>query len=346
MKNKNIFKINTIYFIALVLVAVIFMLGYMGILQNEILTSFLIQIIVMFAIPLLMYSLLTKRNIKDTFKDVGIKKVSSKIILISIALGFVLYFINTFVADAFAGIIALFGYESLPTASSSTNVTYGFLLKELILSCVLPGFCEEFLHRGIMLHANKKHANTKYCLIISSILFGLTHLNIRQFFYATILGFLMGYVTLVADSIIPSIIIHFMNNFLSNYFFYGSQLGWPLAKFVNFVTNLFMSNILVFIAMSTLCILLLLTLYKYLTKQILKERAQNDIRTIVKALQMDKLTLIQAQIKFNHVNTLLKDKAIRENTKRQSTFLDKSLLISSIVLGAFITISSFIWGVI
>lgn len=345
MKNKNVFKINAIYFTAIVLVAVIFLFGYSGFLKNDILTSFLIQIVVMFAIPMLMYSLLMKKSVKETMKDAGLKKISAKMIGISIILGIVLYFVNSFVADAFSSILALFGYENI---SSGSNVTlnYGFLLKEFILSCILPGFCEEFLHRGIMLHANKKFANTKFCLIISSILFGLTHLNIRQFFYAAILGFLMGYVTLVADSIIPSIIIHFMNNFLSTYFYYGTYLDWPLAKFVNYVTNIFLSDVFIFITITTVSVILLLMLYHYLTKVMLKERAKNEIQAIVKALQMEKMTLIQAQIKFNHVNTLLKDKRISEMKKPTSSFLEKTLLISSIVLGSILTISSFIWGVI
>ena len=345
MKNNNIFKINAIYFTAICLVAVIFLCGYSGWLKNDILTSFLIQIVVMFAIPLLMYSLLMKKSVKETLKDAGLKKINAKMIGISIILGFVLYFINSFVADAFASIIALFGYESISSASTTT-FNYGMLIKEFILSCILPGFCEEFLHRGIMLHANKKFANTKFCLIISSILFGLTHLNIRQFFYATILGFLMGYVTLVADSIIPSIIIHFMNNFLSTYFYYGTHLNWPLAKFVSFVTNIFYSNVFIFISTSTVAVILLFMLYQYLTKLMLKERAKNEIKTIVQALNMEKLSLDEAQSRFNQVNILLKQKHINENNKTPSTFLEKTLLISSIVLGSIITISSFIWGVI
>jgi len=260
MKNKNIFKINIIYFVAISLVATVFLFGHLGILKNDILSSVLIQIVVMCAIPLLMYSLLMKRNIKDSLKDIGFKSITSKMVAISILLGFVLYFVNTFVADAFASIIALFGYETLPT-SGTTTLNYSLLFKELILSCFLPGICEEILHRGIMLHAGKQHANTRYCLIISSLLFGLTHLNIRQFFYASILGFLMGYVSLASDSIIPSIIIHFMNNFLSNYFYYGTKLGWPLARFVNFVSNIFMSNVFIFIITSSLGVILLLMVY-------------------------------------------------------------------------------------
>ena len=344
MKNKNIFKINIIYFVALTLVALVFVLGYTGILKNDILTSFLIQIVVMFAIPLFMYSLLMKKNIKQTFKDCGLKKVSLNIVLISIILGIVLYFINSFVADVFASIITLFGYESI--GSSTTTLNYSTLLKELILSCILPGFCEEFLHRGILLHANKKHQNTKFCLIISSILFGLTHLNIRQFFYPSILGFLMGYVTLAADSIIPSIIIHFMNNFLSNYFFYGAHFKWPLASFVNYVTNIFMSNFIVFVIVSSISVILLVTVYYYLVKQIMKERAKTEIKAIIEALRMERMSLTEAQVQFNQINNLMKNRKINNIKTNKTSFASNIFLISSIILGCLVTISSFIWGVI
>jgi membrane protease YdiL (CAAX protease family) len=70
-------------------------------------------------------------------------------------LGFVLYLLNTFVADIFASIISLFGYEKISSPSTVT-LDHAFLLKELILTCILPGVCEEFLHRGIMLFAGKK----------------------------------------------------------------------------------------------------------------------------------------------------------------------------------------------
>ena len=345
MKNKNFFKLNIIYFTAITLVATLFLLGYIGVIKNEILSSVLIQVVVMLAIPMLMYCLLLKRKPKETLKDCGIKKISAKMVAISILLGVVLYFINSFVADAFYSIISMFGYKSL-SSGTTVKLTYGKLFKELILSCVLPGVCEEFLHRGLMLHANKKYANTKFCLITSSILFGLMHLNIRQFFYAAILGLLIGYVSLVADSIIPAIIIHFMNNFLSNYFFYGTQLNWPLAKFVNYVTNIFMENAFIFVGSSVTAIFLLLMLYNYLTRIILKERANNDIKAIMKALEMQKLSLIEAQIQINQINQLLKDKHTQEITQKQTGFSDKIFLISSFILGALITISSFIWGVI
>jgi len=346
MKNKNVFKINLIYFVALVLVATIFLLGYTGVLRNDILTSFLIQVVVMFGIPLLLYSLLIKKHPKDTLADCGFRKISTRMIFLAILLGVVLYFINSFVADAFYSIISLFGYEQLPTSSTTTQtLNYQFLLKEFILSCILPGFCEEFLHRGVMLCANKKYSNTKTCLIISSLLFGLTHLNIRQFFYASILGLLMGLVTLASNSIFPAMIIHFMNNFLSNYFFYGNRLNWPFVKYIEFVESLFMKNIFVYILSSVIAVALLVMLYLYLLRLVLKERAQNEVRIVVKELQMEKLSLIQAQIRFNEINTLIKQPVLQKQ-KTKHSLLENLFLIASFVLGILITISSFIWGVI
>ena len=328
------------------LVATIFLLGYLGILKNDILTSFLIQIVVMFAIPLLLYSLLNKKKPKDTFEDCGFRKISIKMVAIAVILGIILYFINSFVADAFYSIISLFGYETLPSSTaSSQTLNYQFLFKEFILSCILPGFCEEFLHRGIMLHANKKHSNPKTCLIISSILFGLTHLNIRQFFYATILGVLMGIVSLASNSIFPAMIIHFMNNLLSNYFYYGTYLDWPLAKFVAFVENLFMNNAFVYIIFSVVSVVLLLMLYLYLVRQLLRERARAEVNVVVKELQMEKLSLIQAQIRFNEINEMI-SKPTMQKQKTEHSLLDNMFLIASFNLGILITISSFIWGII
>ena len=347
MKNKNIFKINLIYFVAICLVAIVFVLGYLGVLQNDIITSFLIQIVVMFAVPLFMYSLLMKKSLKETFQDCGFKPISKKILLISFILGIVLYIINSFVADAFYGILTLFGYENLPSGITSTTFNYSTLIREFILSCVLPGFCEEFLHRGIMLHANKKYNSPKFCLIISSILFGLAHLNIKQFFYAAILGSLMGIVALASNSIFPAMIIHFMNNFLSNYFFYGSQLDWPLVKFTNFVSSIFMGNVIIYIIYSIVGVMSLLALFSYLVKLMVKERAKQEVKTIVKELEMEKLTIIEAQSKFDEINQFLERKTTEnKKIKQRFNFNENIFLISSIVLSALVTISSFIWGVI
>lgn len=350
MKNKNFFKISMIYFIAMICVAVIFVLGYLGVLQNDILSSFLIQIVVMFAIPMLMYTLLVSKNFKKTFTDAGFNKISGTMIGISVLLGFVLYFINSFVADVFASLISLFGYESIGTTTTVT-LDYAYLLKDFVLSAVLPGFCEEFLHRGILLHAGKKSGNPRYVLIISSILFGLMHLNINQFFYTAILGLLMGYVALISNSIFPSMIIHFMNNFLSSYFVYGYYLNWPFAVAVNNLRAFLMSNVFVFIITCSILVILLVIAYIYLTRWLIKERARRDVKKIIEYLELNSLPINEAQEKINQANILIQQSKMM-NLKTnvpggtKFSFTDNIFVISSFVLGGLITICSFIWGVI
>ena len=347
MKSKNFFKINLIYFIAMSLVAIVFVLGSLGFVQSDVLSSFLIQIVVMFAVPMLMYSLLVSKSGKQTLNDFGVKKIGGRMTLISIGLGVVLYLLNSFVADVFASIISLLGYENL-TSTSTVEFNYGLLLKEFALSAVLPGICEEFLHRGLMLHAGKKHGNTRFCLFASSLLFGLMHLNVNQFFYASILGFLMGYVSLMADSIVPCMIIHFMNNALSTYFFYGYQLHWNFAMLFAEIEALIYSNFLTFVLVTTISVLLLITLYRYLCRLMYKEKIKGDIIKIIKYLELNDLPIEEAQEKINEVNVLLEKAGhfSAEESKKKFSLLDKSFLISSIVLGGLITISSFIWGLI
>ena len=71
---------------------------------------------------------------------------------------------------------------------------------ELLLVAILPAFCEEFIHRGVLLQGIK-HAGFKKAIVISSLMFGLIHFNIQQFFYAFIIGLILGFVSVVAKNI-------------------------------------------------------------------------------------------------------------------------------------------------
>lgn len=345
MKN-NYTKISFIYFTSMCLVGVVFLLGYLGVLKNEVLSSVLIQIIVMFAIPLILYTLLVSKNLKKTFVDCGFKKISGKILIISIILGICLYIINSYISTAFASIISMFGYETLPLNStgSTQTITYGLLFKEFLLSAVLPGICEEFLHRGIMLSAGKKYANPKFCLFISSLLFGLMHLNINQFFYAAIMGVLMGIVCLVSESIYPTIIIHFMNNFLSNYFYYGSKLNLPFANLVLNIEQFLFSNFVGLMIVVPMIIMLLIFTYIKLVDMIRKEQVRLKVKKLFSALKQTDLPVEQMQIKINEINNILSNKQQTSNIKLN--FSNKVFVICSVVFGSLITISTFIWGII
>lgn len=349
MKNKKIFTINLIYYICILAVSIIFILGYMEILDNSYLTTFLIQGIVMLAIPIILYSLFITKNAKQTFSDFGFKKISIKILIISIGLGFVLFFVNNYVADIFYAILTILGYDnSINISLNVNNVGLEFLLTALI-----PGFCEEVLHRGMYMRGSQKQGYARYGLLFSSLLFGLMHLSIQQFFYATALGGLMGIVVIVSDSIYPAMIIHFMNNALSTYFVYGYQRNWPLADLKYSIEEfIFSQNIILCIMMLSTIIFVLLWIYKYLVSQIAKNKQKQIATNLAKDLKLDQVDYSEVQQKLNEIETVLEQsspKSCMNITNENTTalnFVDKVFLYSSIVLGALITFCSFIWGIL
>ena len=330
-------------------VAVIFVLGYFNIITDAYLSTFLIQGIVMFALPIILYSLFISKNAKQTFADFGFKKITFKVFLITIGLGFVLFFINNYVADIFYTVLTFLGYDNSINISLSVNTKIGL---EFVLTAIIPGICEEVLHRGMFMRGCKKQGFTRYGLLFSSLLFGLIHLNIQQFFYAMVLGGLMGIVVIVADSIYPAMIIHFMNNALSIYFGYGVKYNWPLANFKASVENAIFSTGFIF-SIIAICgvIFLLLYLYRKLVTLIVKEKQKGIAIQLAKDLNMENMEYVDVQNKFNELDTILQQTSSQSplqliNDEKKLALLDKIFLYSSIILGALITICSFIWGIL
>jgi uncharacterized protein len=74
---------------------------------------------------------------------------------------------------------------------------------------------EELLFRGIVLHGLLKRYSPVRSIIISSMLFGIVHLNPWQFIPAFILGILSGWVYSRTGKLTLSILIHMVNNLMA-----------------------------------------------------------------------------------------------------------------------------------
>jgi membrane protease YdiL (CAAX protease family) len=204
--------------------------------------SILSQIIIMFAVPYFIYKMYdNKRRIKAekesneivvqmkktdaAFADFGFRKISGKFILMAFALGILLYIVNIFVGGIFYLLLDEFGYRF--SSSEETFSGWWGLLISLALVCVLPGFCEEFSHRGLLLSGFQSKFSNYRAVMSVCILFGLMHLNIEQVFYATILGWFICVAVLASRSVWVGVIIHFTNNAISTYFGYADELHLP-----------------------------------------------------------------------------------------------------------------------
>ncbi len=83
----------------------------------------------------------------------------------------------------------------------------------LLLIVLIGPFFEEIIFRNIILKGLKNRYNTAVAMIISSLLFGIFHLNFQQFVTATLLGFVCGAIYLFTKSVRYTIIFHMLYNF-------------------------------------------------------------------------------------------------------------------------------------
>lgn len=84
----------------------------------------------------------------------------------------------------------------------------------LVQLVVIAPLFEEFWFRGIVLQSLRPYGNG-FAIFVSGLLFGLTHANFSQFFYASVLGICLGYIAVSTRSIITTTIMHAMFNGMS-----------------------------------------------------------------------------------------------------------------------------------
>ena len=114
---------------------------------------------------------------------------------------------------------------------------------------VLPAIFEELLFRKVMLSGAKKYG-TVFGILFTSVMFGLIHMNVPQAVNAILIGILFAYLAIKTGSIVPSMILHFINNGVQVLFMINEKnalitnainytyLGLSILGFILLVINL------------------------------------------------------------------------------------------------------------
>ncbi len=157
--------------------------------------------------PGLFYFLFSGRSISDTIKTNYVRqKELWALVFIGMAVAMISNFANNIIQTNFS----FFGIEnSLNMSEDATNPLEIILC--IVLSAIVPAFAEEFAFRGIFMGTLRKFGDS-FAIITSAIVFGAMHRNISQIPFAFLLGLVFAYIDCKTNSIIPSIIIHFLNN--------------------------------------------------------------------------------------------------------------------------------------
>ena len=187
------------------------------------------QIVCFLLLPVALYFIFREKDRKLTIRtltaDFGFKKVGLRNSLRTLVIGICMVYMATVVSFVWNNMLSLFGYTHTSSQTEYPNVGYLFL--ELLMSAVLPGFCEEFVHRGLLFHGYKDSGFK--VVIVSALLFALMHQNIRQTGYTFFDGIVLALLCYYTGSIWPGIFVHFFNNAISVLWDYGDYAGGWLS---------------------------------------------------------------------------------------------------------------------
>jgi sodium transport system permease protein len=85
----------------------------------------------------------------------------------------------------------------------------------LLVMAALPAIFEELAFRGFILSGLRHMGHTRRAIIISSVLFGVTHAIFQQSIIATAVGVVIGYIAVQTGSIWPGMLFHVVHNSLT-----------------------------------------------------------------------------------------------------------------------------------
>jgi sodium transport system permease protein len=88
-------------------------------------------------------------------------------------------------------------------------------LTVVFLMAVVPAICEELAFRGFIFGGLVQRRGRLRAVIVTAVMFGISHGILQQSISATIMGVMLGWIALRTGSVLPCILIHFTNNALS-----------------------------------------------------------------------------------------------------------------------------------
>ncbi len=90
----------------------------------------------------------------------------------------------------------------------------------VIVIALVPAICEEVLFRGLVQRSFEMKLRPVWAALITGIFFGLFHVNPYALIPLIGLGFYFGFAVYKSNSILTSMVLHFLNNFISVVLFF------------------------------------------------------------------------------------------------------------------------------
>ncbi len=159
-----------------------------------------------FIVPLI-FCLIYKFKIRDALPFNNNKRYSIPLLVLG---GYAICTISNHAVSLLNYNLSLFQYKNeigieLGAKTLTEQIIY------FVSISIVPALAEEFMFRGVILNFLRKYGDG-FAVLVSSILFGLFHGNFVQIPFAFIVGLVCGFLVVRTNSMLPSILLHFLNN--------------------------------------------------------------------------------------------------------------------------------------
>lgn len=203
------------YFLVMQVVAIIIAvaLRYTGAVteENQNSISYLLQIVAAVLsslVAVFFYRIISRRRLSDNLTK---SHVPISLLAPFACLGMAASMIANQLAALFDQNISIFDLKNTVDMSFETKTAPEMLLCIVAVS-ITPALAEELAFRGVFMNILRPWGDA-VAIVVSAVMFGAMHGNTTQIIFAFLLGLIFGYVDCKTNSIVPSVVIHFINNF-------------------------------------------------------------------------------------------------------------------------------------
>ncbi len=189
-----------------------------------------IQFLFVFAglivVPLLWYKFVNQISLKEMFNRLQLKKEGLSDALLW---GFITVII-AFAITMGIGLLYMYITKIDPTnLSNIPDLQQLFSITSLYVLVTLQPFCEEFFFRGFLFEKIIKRSGPVVAIIVTSVLFGISHLSYTYAYaaiIAVILGLLLSIVVYKTKNLYSAIFAHTLINVVSLTLYFFGKSFW------------------------------------------------------------------------------------------------------------------------
>jgi membrane protease YdiL (CAAX protease family) len=188
--------------------------------------QFLFVFIGFIIVPLLWYKFVNQLSLKEMYGRLQLKREGLSNALLW---GFISVIIAFAITMSIALVYLYLTKVDLSKFSNIPDLQMLFSIPSLYLLVTLQPFCEEFFFRGFLFEKLTKTGGSTVAIIVTSLLFGVSHLSYTYAYaaiIAVILGVLFSIVVLKTKNLYSSIFAHTLINVASlTLYFFGKTFG-------------------------------------------------------------------------------------------------------------------------